>query len=101
MKIVFMGTPDFAVPTLTEIIGQGHEVVSVYTRAPAPAGRGMELRPSPVQVTAERCGIPVFSPKTLKNSEAAEIMEQMGFTDIYHLEEGVLGWQKAGLPVTR
>lgn len=74
LRIIFMGTPDFAVPTLTEIIGQGHEVVSVYTRAPAPAGRGMELRPSPVQVTAERFGIPVFSPKTLKNAEAAEIM---------------------------
>ena len=57
LRVIFMGTPDFAVPTLTEIIGQGHEVVSVYTRAPAPAGRGMELRPSPVQVTAERFGI--------------------------------------------
>lgn len=74
LRVIFMGTPDFSVPTLTEIIGQGHEVVSVYTRAPAPAGRGMELRPSPVQVTAERFGIPVFSPKTLKNAEAAEIM---------------------------
>lgn len=74
LRVIFMGTPDFAVPTLTEIIGQGHEVVSVYTRAPAPAGRGMELRPSPVQVTAERFGIPVFSPKTLKTPEAAEIM---------------------------
>lgn len=74
LRVIFMGTPDFAVPTLTEIIGQGHEVVSVYTRAPAPAGRGMELRPSPVQVTAERFGIPVFSPKTLKTAEAAEIM---------------------------
>lgn len=74
LRVIFMGTPDFAVPTLTEIIGQGHEVVSVYTRAPAPAGRAMELRPSPVQVTAERFGIPVFSPKTLKTPEAAEIM---------------------------
>ncbi|MEI5667472.1 methionyl-tRNA formyltransferase [Bosea sp. CCNWLW174] len=74
LRVIFMGTPDFAVPTLTEIIGQGHEVVSVYTRAPAPAGRGMELRPSPVQVTAERFGIPVFSPMTLKTAEAAEVM---------------------------
>jgi methionyl-tRNA formyltransferase len=74
LRVIFMGTPDFAVPTLTEVIGQGHEVVSVYTRAPAPAGRGMELRPSPVQVTAERFGIPVFSPKTLKTPEAAEVM---------------------------
>lgn len=74
LRIIFMGTPDFAVPTLTETIGQGHEVVSVYTRPPAPAGRGMELRPSPVQRTAERFGIPVFTPKTLKSAEAAEIM---------------------------
>lgn len=74
LRVIFMGTPDFAVPTLTEIIGQGHEVVGVYTRAPAPAGRGMELRPSPVQVTAERFGIPVFSPKTLRTPEAVELM---------------------------
>lgn len=74
LRVTFMGTPDFAVPTLTEIIGQGHEVVSVYSRAPAPAGRGMEPRPSPVQLTAERFGIPVFTPKTLKTPEAAEIM---------------------------
>jgi len=74
LRVIFMGTPDFAVPTLTEIIGQGHEVVSVYSRPPAPAGRGMELKPSPVQRTAERFGVPVFTPKTLRSAEAAEIM---------------------------
>ena len=42
LRVVFMGTPDFAVPTLSEILGQGHEVVAVYTRAPKPAGRGMD-----------------------------------------------------------
>ena len=73
LRVIFMGTPDFAVPTLTEILGQGHEVVCAYTRAPAPAGRGMELKPSPVQRTAERFGIPVFTPKTLKTAEAAEM----------------------------
>jgi methionyl-tRNA formyltransferase len=72
LRVIFMGTPDFAVPTLTEIIGQGHEVVSCYTREPAQAGRGLELKPSPVQKAAERFGIPVFTPKTLKTSEAAE-----------------------------
>ncbi|MCX5496340.1 methionyl-tRNA formyltransferase [Kaistia dalseonensis] len=66
LKIVFMGTPDFSVPTLTEIIGQGHEVVAVYTRAPRPAGRGMGERKSPVHEIAERFGIPVFTPKSLK-----------------------------------
>ncbi|GGF49081.1 methionyl-tRNA formyltransferase [Azorhizobium oxalatiphilum] len=73
MRIVFMGTPDFSVPTLTEIVSRGHEVVAVYTRAPAPSGRrGLDLTPSPVQVVAERFGIPVFTPKTLKGEEAAE-----------------------------
>lgn len=72
LRVIFMGTPDFAVPTLTEIIGQGHEVVSCYTRAPAQAGRGLELKPSPVQRAAERFGIPVFTPKTLKTAEAAQ-----------------------------
>lgn len=72
LRVIFMGTPDFAVPTLTEIVGQGHEVVSCYTRAPAQAGRGLELKPSPVHRAAERFGIPVFTPKTLKGEEAAE-----------------------------
>ncbi|KPH80897.1 methionyl-tRNA formyltransferase [Bosea vaviloviae] len=72
LRVIFMGTPDFAVPTLTEIIGQGHEVVSCYTRAPAQAGRGLELKPSPVHKAAERFGIPVFTPSTLKTPDVAE-----------------------------
>jgi methionyl-tRNA formyltransferase len=71
MKIIFMGTPDFAVPTLTEIIGAGHEVVAVYTRAPKPAGRGQAERKSPVHLAAEGFGIPVFTPRTLRDEEAA------------------------------
>ncbi len=72
LRVVFMGTPDFAVPTLAEIVGQGHEVVAVYTRAPARAGRGMELRPSPVHALAERFGLPVLTPASLKDASAAE-----------------------------
>jgi methionyl-tRNA formyltransferase len=72
LRVVFMGTPDFAVPTLSEIVGQGHEVVAVYTRAPAAAGRGMELKPSPVHRMAERFGLPVLTPKSLRGEEAAE-----------------------------
>jgi methionyl-tRNA formyltransferase len=72
LRVVFMGTPDFAVPTLSEIIGQGHEVAAVYTRAPAAAGRGMELKPSPVHRLADRFGIPVLTPKSLRSEEAAE-----------------------------
>ena len=71
MRIVFMGTPDFAVPTLSEIVGRGHEVVAVYTRAPAPAGRrGLDLTPSPVHQVAERFGLKVFTPKSLRSAEA-------------------------------
>jgi methionyl-tRNA formyltransferase len=69
MRVVFMGTPDFSVPVMTEILGQGHEIVAVYTRAPKPAGRGMDLRPSPVHALADKFGIPVFTPKTLRNDE--------------------------------
>jgi methionyl-tRNA formyltransferase len=73
MRIVFMGTPDFAVPTLAEIVGRGHEVIAAYTRAPAAAGRrGLDLVPSPVHRAAERFGIPVLHPKTLRTEEAAE-----------------------------
>ncbi|MFG1283084.1 methionyl-tRNA formyltransferase [Xanthobacter autotrophicus] len=72
MRIVFMGTPDFAVPTLSEIVGRGHEVVAVYTRAPAPAGRrGLDLTPSPVHQVAERFGLKVLTPKSLRSPEAA------------------------------
>lgn len=65
-----MGTPDFAVPTLLEIVGCGHEVVAVYTRAPKPAGRGMALQPSPVEREARRFGLPVLTPRTLRGEEA-------------------------------
>jgi methionyl-tRNA formyltransferase len=64
-----MGTPDFAVPTLTEIVAAGHEVVAVYTRAPKPAGRGQAERKSPVHVAAEGFGIPVRTPKSLRNDD--------------------------------
>src|SRR6516165_3075879 len=67
-----MGTPDFAVPTLAEIVGRGHEVVAVYTRAPQPAGRGLELRPSPVEREARQFGLAVLTPKTLRTEEAQQ-----------------------------
>src|SRR5690606_30829797 len=73
MRVVFMGTPEFSVPTLTEIVSSGHEVVAVYTRAPRPAGRGQEERKSPVHLAAESFGIPVFTPRSLKG-EAEQIV---------------------------
>jgi len=79
LRLVFMGTPDFAVPTLVEIVGGGHEVVAVYTRAPQPAGRrGLELTPSPVAREAERFGLPIATPKTLKENGTAEAMRAHG-----------------------
>jgi methionyl-tRNA formyltransferase len=70
LRFVFMGTPDFAVPTLTELVGRGCDVAAVYTRAPKPAGRGMELQPTPVERTARQFGLPVLTPKTLRSVEA-------------------------------
>ncbi|HHY48845.1 MAG TPA: methionyl-tRNA formyltransferase [Alphaproteobacteria bacterium] len=69
MRVVFMGTPEFAVPTLTEIVARGHEVAAVYTRAPKPAGRGQAERKSPVHLAAEGFGLPVYTPRTLKTVE--------------------------------
>lgn len=71
LRVVFMGTPDFAAPTLAEIVGQGHEVVACYTRPPAPAGRGLDLKKSPVHVMAERFGIEVLTPRSLRTDDAA------------------------------
>ena len=56
MRLIFMGTPDFSVPTLIELAARGHEIVAVYTRAPKPAGRGMDLQPTPVEREARRLG---------------------------------------------
>ena len=69
MRIVFMGTPEFAVPTLAEIVATGHEVVAAYTRAPKPAGRGQAERKSAVHLAAEGFGIPVLTPRSLKGAD--------------------------------
>ena len=70
LRLIFMGTPDFAVPTLIELAARGHEIAAVYTRAPKPAGRGMELQVTPVEREARRLALPVYTPKTLKDDEA-------------------------------
>jgi methionyl-tRNA formyltransferase len=73
LRLIFMGTPDFSVPTLLELVAHGHEIVAVYTRAPKPGGRrGLQLQPTPVEETARKLGIPVLTPKTLKTPEALE-----------------------------
>jgi methionyl-tRNA formyltransferase len=71
LRLIFMGTPEFAVLTLVELAGRGHDVVAVYTRAPKPAGRrGLELTPSPVEREARRLGLNVLTPSTLRTADA-------------------------------
>jgi methionyl-tRNA formyltransferase len=78
MRLAFMGTPDFAVPTLDALIAAGHEVVAVYSQPPRPAGRGKALRPSPVQQRAEAAGIEVTTPLSLKAPEEQEAFAALG-----------------------
>ena len=70
LRLIFMGTPDFAVPTLLELVAHGHDIAAVYTRVAKPAGRGMKLQPTPVEREARRLGIAVLTPATLKTPEA-------------------------------
>ncbi len=78
LRIIFMGTPEFSVPTLVALVGEGHEVVACYSQPPRPAGRrGLELKKSPVHAKAEELGIPVFTPESLKPKE-----EQQKFSDL-------------------
>src|SRR5215470_3273595 len=78
LRLIFMGTPDFAVPTLAEIAGRGHEVVAVYTRAAKHSGRGMEPKPTPVEREARRLGLPVLTPTTLRTPEAQAAFKAHG-----------------------
>ncbi|HEY2756886.1 MAG TPA: methionyl-tRNA formyltransferase [Pseudolabrys sp.] len=70
LRLIFMGTPDFAVPTLIELAARGHEISAVYTRTPKPAGRGMDMQVTPVEREARRLGLPVHTPKTLRDEVA-------------------------------
>jgi methionyl-tRNA formyltransferase len=71
MKIAFLGTSEFAVPALQALVEAGHDVAAVYTRAPKPAGRGQQERKTPVHQLADRLGMPVRTPRTLKTEEEA------------------------------
>jgi methionyl-tRNA formyltransferase len=72
LRLIFMGTPEFAVPTLRALAEHGHQIVAVYTRAAKRSGRGMKLQPTPVEQKARRLGIPVLTPTTLKTPEAQQ-----------------------------
>lgn len=77
MRIVFMGTPDFAVPCLQRLLKDGEEVVGVFTQPDKPKGRGYELTPPPVKAEALLHGIPVFQPNSMRDGEALEILKTL------------------------
>lgn len=77
MRLAFMGTPEFAVPSLAELIAAGHEIVAVYSQPPRPKGRGQQLTPSPVQAFAEAMGLPVFTPASMKSPEAIATFQSL------------------------
>jgi len=79
LRVIFMGTPDFSVPTLRGLVDAGHEVVAAYTQPPRPAGRrGLELTPSPVQREAERLGVEVRMPVSLKGEAEQAAFRALG-----------------------
>ena len=77
LNIVFMGTPDFAVPSLAEIISSGHNIVRVYTQPPRRSGRGKKLTKSPVHLFAELMGIPVETPESFRKSKVIDGLEEL------------------------
>ncbi len=78
MRVVFMGSPDFAVPALDALVAAGHQIACVYCQPPRPAGRGKKDRPTPVQARAEALGLPVRHPVSLKGAEAQADFAALG-----------------------
>ena len=79
LRLIFMGTPEFAVPTLVELAGRGHDIAAVYTRVAKPAGRrGLELVPSPVEREARKLGLSVRTPASLKAAEVQAELAALG-----------------------
>ena len=86
MRIVFMGTPDFAVPSLEALLSRGDTVVGVFTQPDKPKGRGKKLTSSPVKVTAQAHGIPVFQPRRIRKDGVEDLREKVGYY-LEHEEE--------------
>ncbi len=89
LRLVFMGTPAYAVPTLDALLASGHSIAAVYTQPPRAGGRGQKLRPPPVAMRAEAAGIPVRTPRSLTDAEAqsafAALKPELGITVAYGL----------------
>ena len=77
MKLIFMGTPDFAVPCLESLIDAGHEIAAVFTQPDKPVGRKQVLTPSPVKVCAEKHGITVYQPRSVRTDDAVSIVRNI------------------------
>ena len=77
MRIVFMGTPDFAVPSLARLLADGHEIRGVFTQPDKPQGRKQVLTPPPVKSLALEHGLAVYQPATLKNVAASELLAEL------------------------
>lgn len=78
MRIIFMGTPEFGVPTFEKILDENHQIVACYTQPPRPAGRGQQDKKSPVQMVAEAANVPVFYPMSLKDKAEQKIFASHG-----------------------
>ena len=77
MRLVFMGTPDFAVPTLQALVDHGHEVVGVFTQPDRPSGRGKNLKPSPIKVAAQELGLKIYQPQKVKSPEGLQALREL------------------------
>jgi methionyl-tRNA formyltransferase len=73
LRLIFMGTPDFSVPTLLRLAADGHDITAVYTREPKPAQRGLKLQSTPVETEARKLGLAVLTPKSLRNPDAVAV----------------------------
>ncbi|HWA21146.1 MAG TPA: formyltransferase family protein, partial [Caulobacterales bacterium] len=90
LRLVFMGTPDFAVPTLAELIAQGHDIACVYCQPPRPKGRGLESEPTPVHKFALASKLAVRTPATLKDAEQQELFRALNIDAAIVVAYGLL-----------
>ena len=90
LRLAFLGTPDFAVPTLAELIAQGHDIAAVYSQPPRPKGRGMALEPGPVHAFAERAKLPVRTPLSLKTAEEQAVFSALNLDAAIVVAYGLL-----------
>src|ERR1700744_5467127 len=77
LRLAFLGTPDFAVPALAELLAQGHDIPCVYSQPPRPKGRGLALEPGPVHKFAQASGIEVRTPLSLKDAEQQSLFADL------------------------